>query len=69
MPVVAVKGRGGAGGDGEGVERQSLRDLGRGGRVSLQPKSVGAVIPREDDQQGKRNKEGGAVEEEFRRPL
>ena len=31
VPVLAVKGRGGAGGDGEGVERQSLRDPGHGG--------------------------------------
>ncbi len=54
-----------AGGDGEGVERQSLRDSGHGQQSSFQPAGVSAVSPHEDDRRAEQGKGKDKMEKEF----
>ncbi len=62
----AGDGRRSSEGDGESVEKQSLRDIGHGerGASGFHTAGVSAVSPHEDDRQGDEEQEGGGTEDE-----
>ncbi len=65
--MVPGEGEGGARRNGESIERQALRDSGRGARTSFQTAGVSAASPHEDDRQGENAEKEDRMEEKFRR--